>query len=1506
MYGDQEFRNYMNSAYTIRNDSIVYAEWNMNVPGNIREVGNYRNRTDWALQPEWMEDDAATIGALDADTTIFKQEEDTIMLFTEPKEKLKMLYSLEDCIKPNRPRSGINKPLYLSYTASDSLTAQYVNNYGNDIDKRPRYYMASREDSFKYWNSYRTENGEEFGISRADKTIEDVAPYVVYDEPVPCNRIVIKMQTNVGSVDQGPYRMGNDTIDDPLYGMDKATIPSVWKVQTLDETSTWVDAALLTNEDIQESGHVELMLGWRLHKDYNFKGEMTNFDALPISARQGDTYWCTEEEKFYTYDRPVWMEASLNENWDVFDGNTNLSTPVVTDLVNNVRKEYQKIYGIRIVVTEMLNPDNTFDLIEMSPRLVADITERINSFDISKSIGDLGTKTLPVGDIIVSTGSLGVNNNDGAFSQESQESILSPYLNNSCKFLFYDVVLTDSETHYIPLKTLYSEGFPQATGNFDSITIQLRDAFGILEREQAPELFLQDISLSFAITMLLDSIGFSNYKFYRLNSDEDFIIPFFFVSPEKTVADVLKELAMASQSSVWFNEENDFCVASKNWVLPSKSERVVDGQLVGNTGNFNFDTWKDRKLPNIISIASDEKRVANAGSINYTERYIQREKSSLDQSMYTGQWTSWMYKPVLLWEVSSDANLRDYNVATNNGSAFNLAALPIENTITAQIPYVVGQPNPKDNYITNNIIDFGEAVNWLGRANGYFYANGEIIKFDAMEYAISGKGTVWITSNDEYQDYFGSLPFNGKIYPTGRIRIYAEPYYTSVGNFADGPVKKHGRGQFGTPIVSHSAGIQDYWLDNDNCYGMLMDSGILFSADHIRSYDLSLEHPTAEQKTTNLINSIARGSGRGGIIKNFLADSYQVEQENLRFNTTRRGTVQASALVFEGPKDFSETTEEGNIIRYKSTDNIAYVYKDFSNVDTSDPLFRPFKHFGTRMRVVGEITSNTNSKQKAVGSQEYVSLQPEDPSQAVALLGGSGGMGIQVNPETNEGYWYEIVALSEDVEDRSSSNPLYPVTVSVDQKRVVLKTELEHNIEAGDRFLIVSDNTDETSKSIVGQWKAEGVSKNTITLRIEKAINGSVSSGVRVQKLDKQSTSMSNVFFYKIMKNTKGELIPYILWEGLAEILCDTGQFVDIQRFVGQTQTTVYDLGVEFKDVNDQRTFYLYLNGRQVGSVTDVDPVENPKNSMALFTRGSSKCMFNNVYALADRFSENTAAKVANKIDDVFGIDSITNTEAMRKYSMTGFIQSSYLESINTQTSPDYSMYFDEFGTIMREAAYFDIKYDKAYPALAAQIAPVINDTKTYVTSGLMAGAYGAEFLVFNTTDTGINLDAKTGAFLRMQGVTITQNTTKNLTVDDYYGQFGRLDRPQMIGNIRSGDPLKYKEQYDSVLQSRAKYGTKEFDTITSEYIQDDSVAETMLGWIINKTKKPRQLLGVNVFGLSHMQLGDIFTVDYTVEPTGQAEMNAISDSTKQFVVYQIDMAKGAEGISMTAYLVEA
>ncbi|MEK9805625.1 MAG: hypothetical protein VW551_04935 [Euryarchaeota archaeon] len=1538
MHGTDDFKNYMKSAYTIETDTRVIAEWNMNLPENIKEVGNYRYRPNKnvfkELPTEWNEVDDYTIGATDSDVVINSDavsKADQPIVFTDKKEKMKLLYSLDECFEPRRPRSGINKPLYLGYTSSDAVASQYVNNYGKHIDKRPRYYMGSRHDSFKYWTSYRTEvdgdETKEYGISGSDFTIEDVAPYVVYNNPVPANRIVIKMQTNVGSHDLGKIRVGDQYIDDPLYdnrgsgNNTNATIPENIYVEVL-INNNWVPAATINESDISTDGYAELSYGYVFPHEGTLMGEFEYRDSLPISAGIGDTYWVheTDNKGYYIYTREGafrgW-EHSLGEyTWKVQPQGIDEDTPFVHDLKASSQdelKQFVYIEGIRIYVTTMLKKNSTFDLIELSPRLVADITPRTMNFNVSKTLGDLGNSSLPIGRFLAGTGNITINNNDAIFSYENENSIIANYLHSKIKFNFYDVVRqVNGDSVYVPIKTLYSEGFPQSTGTFDQVTLNLRDAYGTLESEKAPELFLQDISLSFAITMLLDSIGFSNYKFYRRQvekqvvengvlqtiqeeEDKEFIIPFFFVAPGQTVAAVLQQLAQAAQVSMWFDEYNNFCVGSKSWTLPSDGWRLSDGVLRAEN--------KDGELANIIDIASAEKRVSNAGNIQYTERYIQREYEALKQAYNTTEWKSWVYKPTMLWEVSADTVLRDYNTIAKEGSTYSLSAIPLNSDLSSDLPRV----DDMTGELVNNIVDFGEGISWLGRANGYFYSNGEIIKFDSMEYVVYGTGVVWIENNDEYQDYIATLPFGGKIYPTGRVRIWSEPYY-EIGpdgkrRLQKGAVKSHGRGQFGTKITDHFAGIDSYWTNDVNCYGMNMNSEYMFSADYTRKYPLELENPNTP--TAASVNTNARTSERGSIIKNFLADSYQAENENLRFGTTHRGTVQASSFVFQGPQAFNDSDGKPS----KLTDNITYVLKDFEDE-------APYHHFGTRFRVVGEITSDSNTKQKAIGAGEYVSFQPENANEEITITGGSGGIGVQVNPAKNEGYFLELIALSSDVSNRKSNYQAFAATYKLSNKNFTINTATEHNIDRGDKFYVYNTGADGANDEIVGKWKAEGVDKKkgTINFRSEEVdanLGIALGNNISVQKVGEPTGNISTMIFYKMQEDTAtGEIVPYVLWEGIAEILCDDGKFTDIQRLVGQEKTSVYDIAIEFKDQNAQRTFFLYINGKQVGTVTDVEPYTSPRNNVALFTRGHSKCMFNNVYALTERYSENTAAVAvsADTIPSVFGAKEITSVDALQKYGVSGFVQRSYLNGISTENGPEYQMYFEEFGSIMREAAFMNIKYDAAWPALSAIIAPTLNNSKSYTTSGFFAGAYGAEFLIFNTSDTVVSLSAETGNFLRILGVTFTQDTTKTLTVDDYFNRVADLSNPTVKDGKLILDPVKYRELWEAVARSRQSYGTVEFESIESPYIQDDGTAEEMVGWIMSKTLRPRQLVGLNVFGMPHMQLGDIYTIDYAFAPldnTLENKVDVIADAAKQFVTYQVDFTKNEAGSQMTAYLVE-
>jgi hypothetical protein len=292
--------------------------------------------------------------------------------------------------------------------------------------------------------------------------------------------------------------------------------------------------------------------------------------------------------------------------------------------------------------------------------------------------------------------------------------------------------------------------------------------------------------------------------------------------------------------------------------------------------------------------------------------------------------------------------------------------------------------------------------------------------------------------------------------------------------------------------------------------------------------------------------------------------------------------------------------------------------------------------------------------------------------------------------------------------------------------------------------------------------------------------------------------------------------------------------------------------------------------------------------------------MFENIYALSENYSQNSVFTVGQTLSAAFGDTQIDASESFRKYAMSGMVQSTYLSGISAQEPPKYNLYFEEFGTIMREAAYFDIKYDRAYPALYAQLSPTFNRIKGYTTSGFQADSYGAEFLIFNSTDSWLNLDETSGNFLRIQGITFTQDTTHELTVDEYFQKRGNLSDPEFKGSALAFSPLVEKSKYDEIRQSRMIYGKNEF-AIDSIYIQTQDDAEALMGWIINKVMHPKKSIGVNLFSIPTLQLGDIVTVNYK-DSDG---LDLVTSSTSRFVVYNIDYTRNNNGPSMTIYLSE-
>jgi hypothetical protein len=1745
VFQNDELKDHLETSFSVESQSAVVAEWNMNVPDNILKIGNYRyreNSTQYSVIPNTFDiTDAGNFytGATDADVTVsygFEDESSTPQVFTSKKEKEKQYYSLEECLKPFRPRSGINK---LSYFPGKSLPFP-----NRDMYLRPRYYMSTRDDEFKYWRSYRTEsnpqvgNNVEYGISKFNNNsnvyvIEDCNPFVAYKEIVPANRIVVKVQTNIGSINLGPFRSSASTeIEDPFFGEPNKTAPKRFKIQYLDSDSNWIDAYSFdetTLRDDNESpvfgpdGYLSIEYGIEIpskYKDsFSYIGTLKNDAFLPKQnspeSAYGNAYLILEEENskgvLKIWNGTEYEETTPVYKWFIGTDGTYENTHFVTDFTNpsfynesesgnKVYREFVWIKGVRLVVETMTLPGIPLELIEISPRLVANLSDSLINFNLTKAASDLSGSALPVGQIMAGVGDVTFFDNDNSFNPNNEwdfeketGSIIAKHVNKNIKFVFYEVIKkVNNSNYYVPIKTMYSETFPTRDARTGETSLSLRDFYFHFEALQAPKIFIPEASLSQAICLLLDSVGFSNYVFKRLESESDPVIPYFFIPPDQSVAEILSGLARATQSAMFFDEFNNFVVCTKKYLLDDSNGRPIDTTLYGSDVVVNK---KIIRPANIISIGSKEKKVYNSGTINYTSRYIDRTGGTIRQSKFVDK--SYVYKPSLLWEVSGTERTRSAN--DDKTSAFALSAVPLNTNLSKEVPVVSA-----DRVIVNNVFDIGENAYWLSKYQGLFVANGEIIKYDAVEFDISGTGKVWISSRLEYMRYFSEIPFNGKMYPTGLVRIYAEPFFETINGttitqdnkelkelkavrLKPGPVVAHGRGQFGTTPVEHKAGLDPYWTSDESIQGCEMNSSLLYTTD------LPENRPkpaTVSTGSAGVVKETAKGSQRHGLIRNFLSSNYNSERDLTKAKTSSTGVVQSSALVMTGP-----SFEEG----IQARDYLSYVYKKLNGA---------YKHFGTRIRVIGKIESAGDTAQTVIGGMSYFTPDSTlDPTDTVTVGGGSAGINL-VNPDTNIGYYFEIAALTAgNVESllkrkpdgsptQSIENVLFykverdentgvlaggnptsvkitaidsatsisyrviggttPIVGTVDSPRTVpdsvktiasatvgtisqvgstsawnarltttssvagfrvgdtltatsgagrlfggtpqsvkitsvnqenkqinylvtgglaplegaitqVKTVAQEAIVFGQNGTVqqITKPTDfifgptATVGTIVqvgnSTWNATLTGlEDTANLSVGNIITATDGSGklfggsptsvailsivdatsIRYRVIggsspvvgvvtnvkttrdfgdvwDARLTGLSSVEVAKLRvgdvitasRGTSKKAIPTRLWGGIADILVDEGTFAGQSRVTGEENTTVYDLAIEYVDVGTRRDFYLYINNILIQVVEDTSPLPIINQSVGMFVRGPSKAMFENLYALSKNYSTNTVFDVGTPIAKVFADannKTLSATQAFRKYAMSSFVQNTYLSGIKPNDAPDYAMYFEEFGTVMREAAYFNIKYDRAYPALYAKIAPTLNRLKGYTVSGFVADSYGAEFLIFNNTDSVLNLSEKNQNYLRILGIAFTQNTTNSLTVDDYLKRKGNLSDPELKGSAVVESPFKFTQQYDKVKQSRILYGKNDF-TLDSVYIQDQDTAEDILGWIIEKNIRPRKSVGLNIFSMPTLQLGDLVNINYK----DNDGIDLVSPESTTYVVYNINYSRSVSGPEMTVYLSE-
>jgi hypothetical protein len=487
----------------------------------------------------------------------------------------KKYVSLKDCFKPIRPDAGILHPVWNMRNDTTILDNLSGIKINNLTNSSTRIYPVSDSSQFKYWSSIRR------------TYVSDSEVVIGYAD----DASVIE-NANPFVVYSGDAFRTNKIV---IKTQTQTGYPVRFSVDVL-RSGSWVEVYSQLDSD-----STDMLSG-----------------NLSIYASYSE-----DEEKYL---------------WDTYPNVDNVANiPYATGLLKADRNGID-ISGIRLNVTKISKSGGSVDLIEISPRFIADISEYTQAFSVNSNIGDV-VLGLPTGSIVTSTGSLTIFGELKEFDQASATSVVSDMMKPNVKFNFfykldYSPNPLTTVTYHIPIRSMYCDTWDSKEDY--SANISLQDYTKFFKETQCQDILLGSttgIKTSAALRILLDSIGFTKLSFDKTEipsgstlpnnyySFEDTTLPFFYARREQTIMEVLESLATSIQASMFIDSSNNLRVLTKervsmkngdndHWIIGDNNADPITDSEYAELENNTF-------LPNIESFSESTILPITDGSVSY-------------------------------------------------------------------------------------------------------------------------------------------------------------------------------------------------------------------------------------------------------------------------------------------------------------------------------------------------------------------------------------------------------------------------------------------------------------------------------------------------------------------------------------------------------------------------------------------------------------------------------------------------------------------------------------------------------------------------------------------------------------------------------------------------------------------------------------------------------------------------------------------------------------------------
>lgn len=630
-------------------------------------------------------------------------------------------FPIESIIEPLRPGKGICK----SRIGQGTLGEAYTSN--QPWQRGPRFYLASPDDKYRYWTSPEKSAPRINNADTAPKAIANVKPHVIYtyntgttEAPVYegawVNKVVIKTENTWATMNVFQIQIARNP---------NPSVDADW--ETIGNENDITDDFLITGQlTLWSDG-----LNWHATKAL----------AHAVAEPAGNPHRIQEIHGIRL------VVTELTEGY--LDYADNLGNPIVTKYLHNDA-------GGTYTWLETHGHSSYFDLIEISGRLECDLTPYVISTSDQFEVSDT-SNLYPVGRMTSNQASITLSNiwtdatgEDwiGAFSKFNELAIgsddfkilpwnqfLEPNIKVNLAFKYFDDDWNLIDT--IQQFSMYVDDW--AGQSNEEVQVTLSDYSKFLDVIKPQPMMVESATLGGCIARVLDSIGFTSYFIHADNKDiSDHVIPVFWTDGEKTVMEVLDELAIAMQASISFDGYGMLHVRAREYIYDP--DRVPDLYLSSERSALSGTD----SLPNIVDLNADTQFEPNKYKISYKAT----------------KWT-----------------------ADNNGSpTMTQVWQPEESTVVLRSNALLHNMNSTQKTF---VIDAKQAAIWP--YSGIINIEGELMSFDAKLYVYwtgstgATKNTVWIKNADELQKYKELTPsqYQYKNYLNGTFRIVERGLWNS-------------------------------------------------------------------------------------------------------------------------------------------------------------------------------------------------------------------------------------------------------------------------------------------------------------------------------------------------------------------------------------------------------------------------------------------------------------------------------------------------------------------------------------------------------------------------------------------------------------------------------------------------------------------------------------------------------------------------------------------------------